>query len=1335
MAAMRAVAPWLGLLLLGVLGATAESDPYFRAVKLCVQEGTNCSHLRQASQGTLNCIPVRDRLDCLKKMESQEADVGYFEAEDLKLATFFGDSHRIALQATNKDEVQRVYLLVHNASNPRPRSLCHPGLQLQRSLPRALYRPVTLTSDAFLPDIEAHMEKISEGWKSACIPGPWSPDPATDRHLKQQYPDLCRACLRQSCDADDPYAGKGALSCLLDHAADAAIISDVDFRNIRVTNPEVEKLFHYCHGDGDGGPSIQPLGDLTTGRGEPCDYGKRPLPFFMFAPVACNTSTCQSDEQRRTEALVRHTAPLVATLGLPWDTTVTRLDEPLAPSQTIVKAGYTVDQKDRTFMKKVVIFCVHNADEMAKCRDLKMVTKAMEATNGIVIGCLQDHKGSRCFPQLYFGNADVIALDSGDVYRVTKDFGFKRILSEVYDTKLGAHTSSYYAVAVVKANSNITSFSQLQGRKSCHTGIGKTAGWKLPVATLLKLGLINPQHCNYADAMAKFFLGGSCAPGANDSIYNTDQSYSSRLCSLCVGDGANQCLRGSAEPFYSYTGAFRCLVHGGGDVAFVKHTTVPDNTDGSNSDDWAMSLRSGDYKLLCPSHDDTNTAAVTEFKTCNLALVPAHEVVVNGRMSEERQKHVRQVLLGVSQVFGETSPTRKTFRLFGKYRGKSDLLFKDSAKGLKALSEDTPDERQRKKDYFKKLEELHSCEVHVCALEDYKGECEAMAQVMKAEGEQFECVSARDRMDCIRRVIQGQVDVSILPGSYLHMNPDLRVIAYSKDPHTARERFRYRAVMVVRRSTVHRIADLRGKKSCHTGYGRTTGWRIPVALLKREGVVQPLCDPHQSTLEHEVKSVAATFNRACIPGPWATTPSVDVALKMRYNAMCSMCRGSTCDRNDEYAGYVGALRCLTTNGGDVAFSKLTIAQQFFADNHSVDISEFGLMCPNGTVVDINAKGAKQCFWAARPWDTYVTHGGASDAKVNKLIWAIMQAKRKGEEDLANNAWYFNTLGISNTFFDLLPVMDNTTTGQYLEESRMNIVQEVELCGAEPPVRFCVSSNDELKKCEDLSSLLHLRGLSPDLQCKQGSSADECLKMISLHSSDVMTLDNAKRIAAAHKNYSLADLLMESYEGGESSLHYFAAVVKKGSGINSPSDLAGRTTCNAGHDSIASSVIDVQLSDCLRGGDFFPTLADAIKCLMGSGKDVAFVKLNIASHGKNWDDDIKGVNSENFELLCETRVMPISIKNVEECNFGRLPGNMSESGARKENMRHLFLKASKYFGGVDSFFRLFYNYFSHKDLMFKDVTASLVKVPDDHHERLMEGLLKYSCNLHEHQSTG
>ena len=34
-------------------------------------------------------------------------------------------------------------------------------------------------------------------------------------------------------------------------------------------------------------------------------------------------------------------------------------------------------------------------------------------------------------------------------------------------------------------------------------------------------------------------------------------------------------------------------------MAFVKHTTVSENTAGANSEQWATSLQASDYELLC----------------------------------------------------------------------------------------------------------------------------------------------------------------------------------------------------------------------------------------------------------------------------------------------------------------------------------------------------------------------------------------------------------------------------------------------------------------------------------------------------------------------------------------------------------------------------------------------------------------------------------------------------------------------------------------------------------------------------------------------------------------
>ena len=41
---------------------------------------------------------------------------------------------------------------------------------------------------------------------------------------------------------------------------------------------------------------------------------------------------------------------------------------------------------------------------------------------------------------------------------------------------------------------------------------------------------------------------------------------------------ATRCSASNSESYFGYTGAFRCLASGSGDVAFVKHTTVPENT-------------------------------------------------------------------------------------------------------------------------------------------------------------------------------------------------------------------------------------------------------------------------------------------------------------------------------------------------------------------------------------------------------------------------------------------------------------------------------------------------------------------------------------------------------------------------------------------------------------------------------------------------------------------------------------------------------------------------------------------------------------------------------------
>lgn len=82
--------------------------------------------------------------------------------------------------------------------------------------------------------------------------------------------------------------------------------------------------------------------------------------------------------------------------------------------------------------------------------------------------------------------------------------------------------------------------------------------------------------------------------GANDRKYNTDMKNASKLCQLCSGAGSNKCSRSAKEPYYSYSGAFKCLKDGTGDVAFIKASTVLADKDKDN------------YRLLCPDGSVTS---------------------------------------------------------------------------------------------------------------------------------------------------------------------------------------------------------------------------------------------------------------------------------------------------------------------------------------------------------------------------------------------------------------------------------------------------------------------------------------------------------------------------------------------------------------------------------------------------------------------------------------------------------------------------------------------------------------------------------------------------------
>ncbi|CAB1317622.1 unnamed protein product, partial [Coregonus sp. 'balchen'] len=198
----------------------------------------------------------------------------------------------------------------------------------------------------------------------------------------------------------------------------------------------------------------------------------------------------------------------------------------------------------------------------------------------------------------------------------------------------------------------------------------------------------------YVYECTKYFSKG-CAPGFEKR---------SPFCAQCKGSGKavgdeDKCKANADEQYYGYAGAFRCLVENAGDVAFIKHTIVPENSDG-NGPTWAKGLKSTDFELLC---QEGTSQPITNFRDCHLAKVPAHAVITR----PETRGMVVSFLLEQQAKFG-SSGSDPSFKMFQSYNG-MNLLFKDNTKCLQEIPRERNYQDFLGEEYMIAMQSLRKC--------------------------------------------------------------------------------------------------------------------------------------------------------------------------------------------------------------------------------------------------------------------------------------------------------------------------------------------------------------------------------------------------------------------------------------------------------------------------------------------------------------------------------------------------------------------------------------------------------------------------------------------------
>ncbi|XP_075426379.1 serotransferrin [Ascaphus truei] len=522
------------------------------------------------------------------------------------------------------------------------------------------------------PESESIEKAVSKFFSSSCAPG-------------ASEPKLCQQCSGKgnkkcSRSPDEPYYNyNGALKCLQDDKGDVAFVKHT------TVSPDLAKDYELLCPDN----TRRAISEYKE-----CNLGRVPAHAVITRNSGDKTQdiiTLLTDYQSQDKCHLfssKHGKDLmfkdsaVKLIPVPPN-----MDSFLYLGPDYYNAIQALKHEKSPVLDGKVRWCTQSKQERNKCDNWVTVS-------GGAIECTQSTSAEGCILQILKGEADAVTLDGGYMYTAGQ-CGLVPAMGEYYNIddlspckRKGSQTQgTYYAVAVAKKSNPGISWPNLKGKKSCHTAVGRTAGWNIPV------GLITNETKN-CDIGA--FFSQSCAPGAD---------VNSNLCELCIGDarktlGNTKCSASDKEAYYGYSGAFRCLVEAG-DVAFVKHTTVFENTDGKNPAPWAKGLKSGDFELLCP---DGTRAPVGDYKTCNLAQVPAHAIVCRS----EKRNDVVKIVANQQSLFGRQGFEMDMFNLFKSENGK-DLLFKDSTQCLLEVTKGTTMQKLLGNEYYSAVSSLNQC--------------------------------------------------------------------------------------------------------------------------------------------------------------------------------------------------------------------------------------------------------------------------------------------------------------------------------------------------------------------------------------------------------------------------------------------------------------------------------------------------------------------------------------------------------------------------------------------------------------------------------------------------
>jgi len=495
---------------------------------------------------------------------------------------------------------------------------------------------------------------------------------------------------------------------------------------------------------------------------------------------------------------------------------------------------------------------------------------------------------------LRFGNADIAFMDGGAAWVGWQQYGLEAIAA---DQKSDGRTY-YSAHAVVLKDSDIAAahldddpatdpFSLMAGKTSCHTGWLKSAGMLLPMGFLIGNG--------YANVIGD----------ANDV-----ESLRSTITNFFNEDAS---IPDSGTPYYSYSGAVKCLTEGVGEVAFAKDSTVASycgNVVAADNADWC--LPESEYLLLpsygnAPSHPVMYNPATSDADT--MALV--QDALVAMKDSTEGQSILAEVL---------NTPAISATNASQHLSSYGNLI--EDVPGISAY-------------YNTKFTINDSVEPTISNIriafemkDDYENPAEnpqVLADfIAEQTGVSVTLYPVTSEGAVIEALRFGNADIAFMDGGAAWVGwKEYGLAAMAADLKSdGRTHYDAHAVVLNGSDIANAYLDdddstdpfamMEGKTSCHTGWLKSAGMLLPMGHLISQGYA-PVVGP-QDDIESLRNTITSFFNEnASIP-----------------------------ESGTPYYSYSGAVKCLTEGVGDVAFAKDSTVASYCGNDVAADNADWCL---------------------------------------------------------------------------------------------------------------------------------------------------------------------------------------------------------------------------------------------------------------------------------------------------------------------------------------------------------------------------------------------------------